>query len=177
MLCVAFQFQLRIRIRIHLLAHRNLLWDILRLPSSARPICHSHTTTNTWREPATIRIAAYRSSQRYALRHASSPPVSHPPPRHLPFTLPSHLLLLFLLLQSSLSSSPYSSFSSPTPRPLLPCPHHLIIIFFLNISLSPSKLLLFLLICHPLPHYLPLLFLIISSCWQAHNSANSVHFL
>ena len=26
--------------------------------SSARPICHSHAMTNTWREPATIRIAA-----------------------------------------------------------------------------------------------------------------------
>ena len=30
--------------------------------SSARPICHSHTMMNTGREPATIRIAAYRSS-------------------------------------------------------------------------------------------------------------------
>ena len=37
--------------------------------SSARPMCHSHTMTNTGREPATIRIAAYRSSPRYALRH------------------------------------------------------------------------------------------------------------
>ena len=37
--------------------------------SSARPICHSHTMTNTGREPATIRIAAYRNSPRYALRH------------------------------------------------------------------------------------------------------------
>ena len=26
--------------------------------SSARPICHSHATTRTGREPATIRIAA-----------------------------------------------------------------------------------------------------------------------
>ena len=37
--------------------------------SSARPICHSHTMTSTGREPATIRIAAYRSSLRYTLRH------------------------------------------------------------------------------------------------------------
>ena len=37
--------------------------------SSARPICHSHTMTRTGREPATIRIAAYRSSPSYALRH------------------------------------------------------------------------------------------------------------
>ena len=37
--------------------------------SSARPICHSHTMTRKGREPATIRITAYRSSLRYALRH------------------------------------------------------------------------------------------------------------
>ena len=37
--------------------------------SSARPICHSHAMTRTGREPTTIRIAAYRSSSRYALRH------------------------------------------------------------------------------------------------------------
>ena len=37
--------------------------------SSARPMCHSHTMMNTGREPATIRIAAYRSSPSYALRH------------------------------------------------------------------------------------------------------------
>ena len=34
--------------------------------SSARPICHSHITRSTGREPATIRIAAYRSSPHYA---------------------------------------------------------------------------------------------------------------
>ena len=37
--------------------------------SSARPICHSHAMTRTGRDPTTIRIAAYRSSLRYALRH------------------------------------------------------------------------------------------------------------
>ena len=36
--------------------------------SSARPICHSHAMANTGREPATIHIAAYRSSPHYALR-------------------------------------------------------------------------------------------------------------
>ena len=37
--------------------------------SSARPICYSHAMARTGREPATIRIAAYRSSPCYALRH------------------------------------------------------------------------------------------------------------
>ena len=37
--------------------------------SGARPICHSHAMMNTGHEPATIRIAAYRSSPCYALRH------------------------------------------------------------------------------------------------------------
>ena len=37
--------------------------------SSARPICHSHTMTSTGHEPATIHIAACRSSLRYALCH------------------------------------------------------------------------------------------------------------
>ena len=36
--------------------------------SSARPTCHSHTMTSMGCEPATIRIAAYRSSPHYALR-------------------------------------------------------------------------------------------------------------
>ena len=65
---------IRIWIRIHLLACMNLLWDILRLPSSHRaalghPICHSCAMTSAGREPATTRIAAYRSSPRYALCH------------------------------------------------------------------------------------------------------------
>ena len=37
--------------------------------SSARPKCHSHAMTSTGHEPATIRIAAYRSLPHYALRH------------------------------------------------------------------------------------------------------------
>ena len=44
-----------------------------QLQSSARPICHSHTMTSTGREPATIRIAAYRSLRHYALRHRRRP--------------------------------------------------------------------------------------------------------
>ena len=40
-----------------------------QLQSSTRPKCQSHTMTNTGREPVTIRIAAYRRSPRYALRH------------------------------------------------------------------------------------------------------------
>ena len=50
------------KIKIYSLAHRNLLWDILRLPSSRRAalgLCHSHAMTNMGRELATIRIAAY----------------------------------------------------------------------------------------------------------------------
>ena len=46
--------------------------------STARPICHSHAMTSAGRKPATIRIAAYRSSPRYALgrgrRLTSYPP-------------------------------------------------------------------------------------------------------
>ena len=37
--------------------------------NSTRPICHSHTRSSSGREPATIRIAGYRSSPRYALCH------------------------------------------------------------------------------------------------------------
>ena len=36
--------------------------------SRARPMCHSHTMTNTGREPATIGIAAYRSLQRHGFK-------------------------------------------------------------------------------------------------------------
>ena len=37
--------------------------------STARPICHSHTMTSMGREPATIHIAAYRSSPHYLVCH------------------------------------------------------------------------------------------------------------
>ena len=43
-----------------------------QLQSSARPICHSHTMTNTGREPATIRIAAHRA--RRATHYATGAP-------------------------------------------------------------------------------------------------------
>ena len=42
-----------LRIRIYLLAHRNLLWDIIMFQISfraaSRPICHSHAMTNMGR--------------------------------------------------------------------------------------------------------------------------------
>ena len=37
--------------------------------SRARPICHSHTMTNSGREPATIRIAAYGQESKSAERY------------------------------------------------------------------------------------------------------------
>ena len=77
---VQFTLQ-RIRIRIYLLARRNLLWDILRLPSSRRAALGLYVIltlhmTRTGRRPETIRIAAYRSSPRYTLRHGRRGPIS-----------------------------------------------------------------------------------------------------
>ena len=43
--------------------------------SSARPMCHSHTMTNTGREPATIRIAAYIGARR-ATHYATGDAIS-----------------------------------------------------------------------------------------------------
>ena len=63
---------LRIRIRIYLLARRNLLWDILRLPSSRRAALGLYVILTLWRgrganqPPYTL---LHRSSPRYALRH------------------------------------------------------------------------------------------------------------
>ena len=70
----ANNLQGRIRFMTHLLAHRNLLWDILRLPSSCRAALGLYVILTLWQarghEPGTIRIAAaYRSSLCYALRH------------------------------------------------------------------------------------------------------------
>ena len=45
--------------------------------SSARPICHSHAMTRTGCEPATIRIAKYRSSPLYTLRHGRRPDIHY----------------------------------------------------------------------------------------------------
>ena len=65
---------LHIRIRIHLLARRNLLWDILRLPSSRRAMLGLYVIftlcmTSTGCEPATTHITA---SELAALRHCAT---------------------------------------------------------------------------------------------------------
>ena len=66
-------YVIRIRIRIYLLARRNLLWDVLRLPSSHRAALGLYVIFTLWRGRGTnqppLRIPAYRSSPRYALRH------------------------------------------------------------------------------------------------------------
>ena len=61
--CLLFDLKrIRKRIRIHLLARRNLLWDILKLPSSRRAaLCLYvilHAMMSTGCEPTTICIAA-----------------------------------------------------------------------------------------------------------------------
>ena len=64
--------QVTIRIRIYLLARRNLLWDILRLPSSCSAALGLYVILTLWRirganqPPYTLLL---RSSPRYALRH------------------------------------------------------------------------------------------------------------
>ena len=64
--------RIRIRIRIYLLARRNLLWDILRLPSSRRAALGLYVILTLWRgwganQPPYALL--HRSSLRYALRH------------------------------------------------------------------------------------------------------------
>ena len=60
------------RIRIYLLARKNLLWDILRLPNSSRAalgtICHSHAMTRTDANQPSYALL-HRSSPYYTLRH------------------------------------------------------------------------------------------------------------
>ena len=61
-----------IRIRIHLLARRNLLWDILRLPSSHRAALGLYVILTLWRawganQPPNALL--HRSPPRYTLRH------------------------------------------------------------------------------------------------------------
>ena len=62
----------RLRIRIHWLARTNLLWDILRLPSSRRAALGLYFILTLWRawgvnQPPYALL--HRSSPRYALRH------------------------------------------------------------------------------------------------------------
>ena len=62
-----------IRIRIHLLARRNLLWDILRLPSSRRAalayMLISRYDKDGARTSHHMLCCIYWSSPHYALRH------------------------------------------------------------------------------------------------------------
>ena len=64
--------RIRIRIRIYLLARRNLLWDILRLPSSRRAALGLYVILTLWRARGTNQppyALLHRSSPRYALHH------------------------------------------------------------------------------------------------------------
>ena len=64
--------RIRIRIRIYLLARRNLLWDILRLPSSRRAALGLYVILTLWRGRGANQppyALLHRSSPRYALRH------------------------------------------------------------------------------------------------------------
>ena len=66
------RIRIRIRIRIYLLARRNLLWDILRLPSSRRAALGLYVILTLWRGRGANQppyALLHRSSLRYALRH------------------------------------------------------------------------------------------------------------
>ena len=61
-----------VRIRIYLLAGRNLLWDILRLPSSRRAALGLYVILTLWRTRGANQppyASLHRSSLCYALRH------------------------------------------------------------------------------------------------------------
>ena len=75
-LMVTMLVPLRIRIRIYLLARRNLLWDILRLPSSRRAALGLYVILTLWRGRGANQppyALLHRSSPRYALRHGRRP--------------------------------------------------------------------------------------------------------
>ena len=66
--------RIRIRIRVYLLSWRNLLWDILRLPSSRRAALGLYVMLTLWRGRGTNQppyTLLHRSSPRYALRQVS----------------------------------------------------------------------------------------------------------
>ena len=67
-----WRIRIRIRIRIYLLARRNLLWDILRLPSSRRAALGLYVILTLWRGRGANQppyALLHRSSPHYALRH------------------------------------------------------------------------------------------------------------
>ena len=69
---IYYHLRIRIRIRIYLLARRNLLWDILRLPSSRRAALGLYVILTLWRGRGANQppyAPLHRSSPRYALRH------------------------------------------------------------------------------------------------------------
>ena len=66
------KIRIRIRTRIYLLARRNLLWDILRLPSSRRAALGLYVILTLWQGRGANQppyALLHRSSPRYALRH------------------------------------------------------------------------------------------------------------
>ena len=63
-------------LRIHLLARRNLLWDIQRLPSSRRAALGLYVIFTLWRAPGTNQppyALLHRSLPRYTLCHGRRP--------------------------------------------------------------------------------------------------------
>ena len=68
----ACQARCSLQIRIHLLACRNLLWDILRLPNSCRAALGLYVILTLWRARGANQLPyalLHRSSPRYALHH------------------------------------------------------------------------------------------------------------
>ena len=66
--------RIRIRIKIYFLARRNLLWDILRLPSSRRAALGLYVILTVWRGRGANQppyALLHTNSPRYALRHGN----------------------------------------------------------------------------------------------------------
>ena len=69
---ILIPLRIRRRIRIYLLARRNLLWAILRLPSSRRAALGLYVILTLWRGRGANQppyALLHRSSPRYALHH------------------------------------------------------------------------------------------------------------
>ena len=100
---------IRIRIRIYLLAGRNLLWDILRLPSSRRAALGLYVILTLWRGRGANQppyALLHRSSPRYALRHG----------RRL---LKDYYCIDVKVVFSSFKVKNYFSLKCHTPMPLM----------------------------------------------------------